>query len=1285
MPTVLQAYGTTVSSSELYLYTLRLLVLEYINEPRFQEKYVRETVPATSVKEVSKSERRSRRVSWFSSGTAPVKGPTEVEILQNILPKLEKYLSKVAVGKVKLLNDKLRRSYLKFYNDVFLNPTMTQTLKSMQRFEELIVHFTKAANGELNKLIVDNIQKELYTEISCFINILIELGSASITGSLKIKLEQYKDSVKPRKTSLKKITSELSIEPSKLENTVNVTLRPTFRLNEVTHSSYFMELFQVDEVQLQQDIITAMKVSQNHVYCEELLALRRRVANDTGQFSVQDFSSEKYYENWKTYEMSEIAVLLDKFNDKGKSAVKYENLQNIIPKNSRDMFTALLVKIFRKESVNSIDSLGLSQTGLFFLTKASKYWRVDYHSTLGSLSYTAANLSILDDEELNPKLTENLFSFINTRILRFEDNSNVAAWNDIDQRMWLVNLFHTSEQCINSINNLLTAIYTSTKPKFSPVLSFYYTYVETDPSMILFKKRSAYSNTRPLRRLRKTIFETSERYYISLLEGVPKDNTIEIQHIQNVAELIIEQIKSIQKRYSKPLLDNINLSFECATVLIEALASDAPTMIKRAEKYNEAKRGEAIPPVDALEAYSVFKEVHDIYSQVKPGAAFPFKLESLFSRYLNDLCGEVCSRIPRVIESSIQNESWLSVNSETNFSSSVVDIFKMINESIAMFRKLQWEDKYENAKVITLLLKAFSDGIHTYATNSLAILEKDLLHDSSEMNINGEENKENVNDGRFSSEILRNWSFTDMKNAFRSSSVVMAPKPYQFKKRTCVILNNLEAMIQKINDLDEQLKAEQLSEVIVHNERKMRGKKASFTNSKQTLHQIYTVRVIGAENIKGFSNDGLSNAFVSLVDTKKRSEIGKTKTVAKSINPVWDEEFEIEIPVEKSRSIALTVWHRPRGKLHQLSNYDICGNCSLLLDHRKFTDDGFPNEVMLLLGTQGRLLLEVSLESEKMDPLFCIGRAYRTLTRTRDRAIELVINKFVTFIDYAFSRATLRAVCGNYGTTPAPKDVIYDAIVPLFDYLNSNLSVIASTLSQTLLFKVMLKGWSYILGAADSLLLPQLTMAKYKRLSGTKSRWENAVSSALGNAYTVSGYGRALTQLEIETIFVWVNALCIDFFHNHGEGPPLSDLKNKHYQTILLIPAFFDKSISELKREVDTLSPDYAKYLNQVTITNSSSRKFSVKLSTLARNKTIMANASKKRRSKIRQQVEELESGQLERNAEILDVLLRTLIAKGEMDYVHKHLTTREKVRKKVATEKLVKAAVDGQKNHRTH
>lgn len=1300
IPSVSQAYTPKITGSELYIYALKLLLLEYINEPRFrkfraafgptQSTTVQQQPPLvrrTPRRNVS-GEDETSRISQISNGFKSTSGRviTESDRLQDTLPRLEKQLSKIAIKEVKISNENLRRSLLKFYNDMFLNPSMRSTLDSMERFEELVLHFTKAANGELNKLVIGNVQKELHKEVSYFIDLVITL-SKNLPAELVTKLQGYKESATPRKhrfqahsngstSSTVSSASSSSADSSRVNSSIPSTEKPasppkpTFRLEEITHSGFFKELFQVDDIKLQQDVVKVIKEPLADVYCKELNIIGDNIRKGKGALQLKDFPSEKDYNLWANIELSEIGYLMDKFNPDGKVCNPTSMPHSMIPENPRGAFVALLCRIFNNENSVSMNALNLSQSSLFFLNRASKCWRVEFFSTLSCLLYTAANLCILKDSDLNERLTENVFNFMHSKILRSETQMDTSMWNDLDQRQWIVNLYHTSNQCINSVDNLLSALYSPTKPKFSPILSFYYTFIEADPAMILFKELTGEPDVdvKMKKRLRRTIFKTSEQYYVSLLDKVPKDKTIEIQHVQNVGELIIKEIENIQKRYNKPLLDAVNLPFEAASVLIQAFASDAPVMIRRVEKYT------SVGATDALEMYDTFKELRNIYSQVQPKKSFPINIEKIFTKYLSQLCDEASSKVSGVIKESIKNETWQPLNPEVHYSSSVLDIFRMINSSIGLFKRLEWQNNYQIAKIITFLLKSFSDGLHYYASFILKMIEEDLSDDSSEFMFSDEDNKENT----LSNEKSKSSWIDGMKSALKNSQPMELPKPYQFKPQTCILLNDLNAIIEKLNELDAQLNLEELSETINVFESKHEKTRNISHNIEQQLHQLYTIRVIGAENIRGFSSiDGLSNPALTLVDTSRQREIAKTKIIRKSVNPVWDEEFEMEIPVGQTRTIALMVWHRPSGKLRK-SSYEVCGKCSFMLDSKRYTDDGFPNAVTLDLDTQGKVFLEISLESEKLDAVFCIGRAYRTVSRALDRAIELITHKFSAFVNFAFSRSTLKTVCGSNGTALSPKSVVYDAIVPLFDYLNANLNILASELSQQLLFRIMLRAWSSILASADGLLLPSLSMAKIKKMQSTKSLWGNAMH-ALGNS-SVVGYGRPLTQREIEVIFIWLNALCIDFFHNGGEGPPLDDLKNKYYQTILLIPVYYDENISELKNEAERLAPEYTRYLQLKTLGTNSPKAITTRSKTIARKKTIMANATRKNRKKAEMDIRNDESDPLERSAETLDIVLRTLMAKDEVDYVQKQLHNRKKIRKSLTTERRVQAAVKGQK-----
>lgn len=75
-----------------------------------------------------------------------------------------------------------------------------------------------------------------------------------------------------------------------------------------------------------------------------------------------------------------------------------------------------------------------------------------------------------------------------------------------------------------------------------------------------------------------------------------------------------------------------------------------------------------------------------------------------------------------------------------------------------------------------------------------------------------------------------------------------------------------------------------------------------------------------------------------------------------------------------------------------------------------------------------------------------------------------------------------------------------------------------------------------------------------------------------------------------------------------------------------------------------------------------------------------MKNSFKKTREQLDREALADSSDQLERDSELLDVILRILIAKGETDFVYQHLHQRKLKRKMIAITSIADKAANGQK-----
>lgn len=82
----------------------------------------------------------------------------------------------------------------------------------------------------------------------------------------------------------------------------------------------------------------------------------------------------------------------------------------------------------------------------------------------------------------------------------------------------------------------------------------------------------------------------------------------------------------------------------------------------------------------------------------------------------------------------------------------------------------------------------------------------------------------------------------------------------------------------------------------------------------------------------------------------------------------------------------------------------------------------------------------------------------------------------------------------------------------------------------------------------------------------------------------------------------------------------------------------------------------------------------------LQRQKTIMGNSSSKKRMELENQVKIEQNTPYEKTTELLDIVLRILIAKGEGKYVRACQATRKKKEHELETKRKVNAAIKGKR-----
>lgn len=1145
-------FPVTTDVDYVYESALKVLVLEYINEPRFRRRWKKIPDPnlesgerVSGTRRTNRDQSHHRLSTWFNSSEEDTQSSQHT--IQVILPKLEERLSFIALNQVKVSDPVLRRSLLKFYNDVFLDPQFTQFVKTISKSEDLLMLFIKSANNEITKMDVVDPKKQLFNQVNYFINMLIHLSSGtSKHEEFAGKLRSYRDSfeAKALTSGPRNHRTELSDQVKRID----VTLQPSFRFNEVSHAKVLCTLFGVDELKVQQDIVSMSSIVKNDLYEEEMEKQRSLLNNDQGIRIPSHFLNIDEYSEWKNWLLKNIKENCDKMQEGAaghNQSQERSKTSGIIPDKASEVLMTLCIRVLENEFNENLNSF--SADARFLISKCAKYWLLDYSSSfaciiVSSMAHFMNGKIEKGNSDCVVPLIKFIFSYVEAKIFTNPSEMNATGWNQVDKVQWYTNLHEIFVGCIKCLQMRMKMLFIEPKPKFLSITAALSSVVELDPLMISLDFVSSDSYRKGIKKLRKQLFKTSEIHYIELVKKIPTNREIQMCHLYELSENILNDIQQIQERYSKPLLNYLYIPKEVSIVLIGAIFADLALIIERIEKYNNS------PVPDAIDAYRSLAELRNVYRQVKGEPML--NLEGYFIKYLEEFCDETGLRITEGIQNAFLKESWEPVDlTKTKlYSISVVDIFKMINESLKMFESLSWANKIQICEINTRIFKSFSDGILIYVDKLMLTIEKDLAALQEEWNDVQEENTEERQDlGKIHSQeqekMTKAWFFVEMKNVLKSKSTMELPKPFLFKKRTCICLNNLNSMLELFDTLEERFNTKEISEIL---------QKQAIEKKKpiESLMEIYTLRVIGAEDIllPERSAEGTSTS-ISFLDTRSRHEVYRTKDVTDSSRPMWNEEFQLHLRPGHKNTINLMVWHHPNKKksaLNQIRNiaskssdsHKMYGKCYLDLHSKLYSTNGKFKNLVLELDTPGRINLQISLELDKNDASFAVARAKRSLSRAIERGIHLIAEKFTPFIHYAISTQTLFSICPRASSVQPSDDVIYDSILPLFDYLNSNLAVLATDLSHGLLIKTMLEIWLIILNQADDLLLPQLLQTSTDK--------------------------KPLSSLQIQIVFQWLNALCIDFFHNNGQGPSLEELKNKHYHRLLLIPHYYDFTTEQL-------------------------------------------------------------------------------------------------------------------------
>lgn len=202
---------------------------------------------------------------------------------------------------------------------------------------------------------------------------------------------------------------------------------------------------------------------------------------------------------------------------------------------------------------------------------------------------------------------------------------------------------------------------------------------------------------------------------------------------------------------------------------------------------------------------------------------------------------------------------------------------------------------------------------------------------------------------------------------------------FTYDLQTCIKLNNIEAAREQLDKLYETMEVDRLSEVINQHE-------PTVLEVVEQDSYLYTIKIVLAENLAALDSNGYSDPYCVLAD-EVGNRLVATRVIYETLNPRWDEAFDITIGSDRIRELSVIVLDRD-----QVGSDDVCGKGTVVLDPNRFSDY-LAHDVWVDLDTHGRVLLRISMEGEKDIIQFYFGKAFRTLKRAHDDMARTIVDR----------------------------------------------------------------------------------------------------------------------------------------------------------------------------------------------------------------------------------------------------------------------------------------------------
>ncbi|KAH9477087.1 hypothetical protein JR316_0011003 [Psilocybe cubensis] len=1146
-----------------------------------------------------------------------------VKFPEKMLKILEQKLQDIAMGKLAAYSDQLvRRTMAKFWGQ-FKVESFKRQMKENRKIEELILMFATHATSVLKKeptLAGDGWKPELNNQIAHFIKLLREcLRSVNhVSPELLSRLDAYTAKLAP---TLQQgySQSDSGYDSASTRGDREPIPSLSASVGDMHLVKVVTDLFKLPESAVQEEVdkIRGSIVSEKAAMTDLKTCLKNIAAGAPFPGRREDFDSDAAWHHWRTLEtthLQQLMVIMVQFNPElakstpsdilpaiqttstGRPGSLYSQIESPTAtrhpsiSSRRSMFSADFNLSsngggsIHEDSIPEDDDLPIGHHFTFIPPNPKKFYKRLVEFCLIADLEVMLSPEVDDNDEVSLGiLSPAHIELINECALRWRIGHSYRAACFLD----LVKQFYERNdvpmECIPEALQNVTRVIHETELELWPVQDIDYL-ANTYASLFNVFLSSLYHSMDAIPNLKVSELEP----YLAVLNHIREssllsrfDIDIEArmqdvkQRIRQVSaewfDIVIHEkqsapgvnralplllmtdeiekgAKGLDKKFPEPLLGKIDIVSLFVEMVVPKLIGELQASQKRLFESSMNGPTPDVPIQDIFALYRRTTMLMGMYRAFVPEGPFDFQIAVFFEPYVRTWLTNTDNKTKQWVEAAISHDKF-EAESVEGHSSSIVDLFDSLRSPINFLQELEWADEYQEGRFFTSLSKTISKAIDQYCRSIETLFLNEMFPRPSEY----------IQPQKSSAwlEKAKQLAVTGEKRV----------EPFNFRPESCVKLNNVEAARKLLDNMYNQMKADEIAEML-------RTAAPPVPDKKERDTFLFSVKIVIAEGLVPLDSSPSSklDTFVTLSD-EAGTRLAKTRTIYESLNPRWDETFDLS--VEKPLWLMVSVRDRAL-----VGKHDIVGRAYLCLDPRRFSDF-LAHELWMDLDTQGRILVRVSMEGEKDDIQFYFGRAFRSLKRAEADMLRIFIDKMSPFIQQCLSRNVLKTLLksrdagldynkalGNVtalyrsalGATssepqiPLPSaekprvrpeeltDVeIEQAILPLFDYFDANLQTLNTYLSDNAKEMVMTRVWKEILTVIEGLLIPPLS--------------------------DIASEMKPLSDKEVDIVFRWLKFLR-DYFYANGEGPVSQEVLNSQkHRDVLSIRLYYDWHTDALMEE----------------------------------------------------------------------------------------------------------------------